>query len=350
MSPSFSMTARIADMSSLIFFTPLLCARRVNRFAMILLEKAFGENGRKYQGEMPTDVDGLFGLFGEIVGGRVPAERTFVVTSDDAGRYLRQMSGELLGDCFVYTVGEAEGISPAPLRAMVAGTLGDLRSAGRSPAGTKFRFTDGDSDYAVKEIRWSEEEGDGGRVWLIFVELEKTGEAKAGGSAYAGMVDTAAKFAKAVDGLAARTGRDARSQPCVGVDGAGDVFTVNPRGDGTEKATKLTLQKAFKGLKIDDPEVRTFGEIADFMKSRPPKSYVFLLAPGRRAYGIESIEYEAGQRPVMKLRPWTELDESARRAEARRKTRKAKALAEARDIRRWAKWCEGDLLSWVPED
>ena len=281
---------------------------------MILFENALGENGRKFQGDMPADVYGLLKTLVDLVGGKENAGRAFLVLSDDAGQYLQFMSGEPAADGFVYTVGKAGDIAPTPLPVHVNGTLGDLRRAGRSPKGLPFRFTDGDGDYAIKEIQWREEEaGDGGKVYPIFVELEKTGKkAKSGGSAYSGQVETAAGFAKAVERLQARTGRDILSAPCVARDGeSDDLFTVRPRGGGGERSTLLTLQKVFDGMKADDPELATFGEIADFLKSRPPASKLFLLASRNRTYGVSDIEFEAGRPPEVLLKPWAELDEEA---------------------------------------
>lgn len=342
MSPSFSMTACSADMSSLIFFMPLLWKRKVNKSAMILFENAFGENGRKFQGDMPTDVYGLLKTFIDLVGGRQNADRAFLVLSDDAGQYLQFMSGEPAADGFVYTVGRAGDISPSPLPVHIGGTLQDLARAKKDPKGLPFRFTDGDSDYSIKEMQWTEEDaGDGGKVYPIFVELEKAGKAKSGGSAYSGQVETATAFAKAVETLQARTGRDILKEPCVARDEeSGDLFTVQPRGGGGERSTLLTLQKAFEGMKIDDPEIRTFGEILEFVKSRPPQSKLFLLASKNRTFGIQDIEFEAGRKPEVLLVKWTDLKES------KALRRRLKAEAERSLMAEWKSYCDDEMLYW----
>jgi hypothetical protein len=125
---------------------------------------------------------------------------------------------------------------------------------------------------------------------------------------------------------------------CVDADGA--VYTLNPMGGGSENATLMSMQAAFEGLRADDPEVKTAAYVEKWLKTRPPKSKLFLLGAGRRAYGIESVEMPAGERLSIAVRPWENVFEAAGAKKL------ARAQAEREQILEWKSFCDDEFIWW----
>ena len=274
-------------------------------------------------------------------------KKTGVAFVDDSGRRLQLFSGEMLGKDLVVTAKPEPQPMPIHITAFATAIFEEVRKAKADLAAVPVKFTDGKGEFRIGGMKLEQAPTPEGVISLFSIELEEVEGGKiAGGDAWTGEIETAEGFIKALDGLAKTSGREVMSHPAVCRDGDGAVYTLNPRYDGGQASTLMTLQKSFEGLKLGDPEIKTLGEIAAWLKTRPPKSKLFLLASGKRTFGVEDITFEAGQPPIVQIAPWTDLFESWKEEMLRESRKAAKKKAERDQILEWKSYCDDEFIWW----
>lgn len=296
---------------------------------------------QEWKKPVPNDVYGLLMIIYELTGRHVDeAVVVFTLPRGDGGEEpLEFKSGEIVGGRFLHTLATIAGDTvpqPMPFGFMANATMGDIdkdmKKATEKAKTMEYAFVVDGREHSIKRVCMDTMQfpGDQTTYYFVNIQLSAAGarpkkNAPLGGSTYSkDRPDRVKDFIREITRMQKESGRSMMDEPVV-CRCDDDSFSCIP-SNSTEGQSTFILQKLTDPAMTD--ECWTFRQIGQWMFKEDHMNSVMFFKSGPIVYEIESIEYEAGRPPVLQLRPWGGMDESAKQ------------------ILEWKKYCDDELLYW----